>query len=475
MPTPHHSGRWLVDDIGRVLVLHGTNMINKLPPYHPQALGFDDDDLRFLADHGVNSIRLGFIWRALEPQPGIYDNDYLDRLIELIGLVKKHGMVPVLDFHQDIFSEEYGGEGFPDWLVHPEYVPLGFPAGVGMEWESFMRNDPARGGTGAQDRLALAWRHVAQRLLGDRTVVFEPINEPYPLAPTDIALGCLQPAGCPVSDRERLAKLYGKVLAAIREVDADRLVYFEPWVSYDFGVRSWLPSTGDPGVGFAPHTYCLAGAAGFVPADGLGCSESFRLNFANTAAHERQTGEPTLVTEFGAGGSEDHHNQVEALADHAMVGWHHWAYWAQDAGQPRDYGLLKDIGEGPVPGNVRADQLRAITRPYPRAIAGTPLGWGFDPVTSVFHLEYSTRRVDGAGSAAGTPTEIVLAQPHSQRVHRSGRRCRGAVGPRRAGPRRRRSSGRRHCARGCAAAALTSSDTRVAGVSGRRRGRRRGR
>lgn len=412
VPTAKHSGRWLVDEAGRVLVLHGTNMINKLPPYYPQDLGFGDDDLAFLANHGVNAIRLGFIWNGLEPRPGHYDEGYLDRLIELIHRVERHGMVPVLDFHQDFYHEVYGGEGFPDWLVHPAYQQLGV-AGVTMEWESFMRNEPAPDGVGAQDRLALAWRHVTERLRGDRKVIFEPINEPYPAAPTDIALGCWQPAGCPVSDRERLAKLYGKLLGAIRDVDADRLVYLEPWVSYDFGATSWLPATGDPNVGFAPHTYCITGAGSPLPGNGAGCSESFRRNFSNTAAHERETGEPTLVTEFGAGGPEAHHNEVEALADRAMVGWFHWAYWAQDAGQARDYGLLKDIAKGPVPGNVREDQLRAITRPYPRAIAGTPTGWDFDPTTTTFTLEYTTHRADGLGAAvAGTTTEVVLPPLH---------------------------------------------------------------
>lgn len=410
-PTLHHAGRWLVEDSGRVVVLHGTNMINKLPPYYPQALGFDDEDLRFLADNGVNSVRLGFIWKALEPRPGVYDDAYLDRVLELVGRVERFGMVPVLDFHQDYFHEAYDGQGFPDWLVHDRYARRGL-AGLALEWQSFMRNAPAPDGVGAQDRLALAWRRVAARLRGDRKVIFEPLNEPYPLAPTDVLLGCLQPAGCPVSDRYRLGRLYRRILGAIREVDADRLVYFEPWVSYDFGARSWLPPTGDPNVGFAPHTYCLTGAAGPVPGNGLGCSESFRQNFANTRFHEQQTGEPTLVTEFGAGGSEEHHNEVLELADRDMVGWHHWAYFAQDGGEPRDYGLLRDIERGPVPGNVREDQLRAVTRPYPRAIAGTPVAWSYDPATSTFRLDHTTQRVDGTGRFDGGLTEIVLPALH---------------------------------------------------------------
>src|ERR1022692_31365 len=39
-----HSGRWLTDATGRVVVLHGLNMMDKFPPYLPSAQGFDNRD-----------------------------------------------------------------------------------------------------------------------------------------------------------------------------------------------------------------------------------------------------------------------------------------------------------------------------------------------------------------------------------------------------------------------------------------------
>src|SRR5438552_4001293 len=33
-----HRGRWLTDQYGRVVILHGVNMTNKLPPYDPAKL-----------------------------------------------------------------------------------------------------------------------------------------------------------------------------------------------------------------------------------------------------------------------------------------------------------------------------------------------------------------------------------------------------------------------------------------------------
>ncbi len=65
-----HAGRWITDAQGRVLVLHGINMVYKLAPFYPSAAGFSDDDAAFLARIGFNAVRVGVLWEALEPSPG---------------------------------------------------------------------------------------------------------------------------------------------------------------------------------------------------------------------------------------------------------------------------------------------------------------------------------------------------------------------------------------------------------------------
>ena len=54
-----HSGRWVTDARGRVVIVHGINMVYKLPPYSPSAAGFGDDDAAFLATIGFNAVRVG--------------------------------------------------------------------------------------------------------------------------------------------------------------------------------------------------------------------------------------------------------------------------------------------------------------------------------------------------------------------------------------------------------------------------------
>src|SRR4051794_349612 len=74
------EGGRLVDDAGRTVVLHGLNVVYKVPPYVPngssERTSFDADDAARLESWGFNSIRLGVSWKALMPQPGQVDSAY---------------------------------------------------------------------------------------------------------------------------------------------------------------------------------------------------------------------------------------------------------------------------------------------------------------------------------------------------------------------------------------------------------------
>ena len=70
-PPLAHEGRWFTDAKGRVVILHGLNMVYKVGSYRPADAGFGADDARFLRRHGFNTIRLGIIYKGLEPKPPV--------------------------------------------------------------------------------------------------------------------------------------------------------------------------------------------------------------------------------------------------------------------------------------------------------------------------------------------------------------------------------------------------------------------
>src|SRR5215467_3189942 len=104
---PRHAGRWVVDGSGRVMELHGLNMVFKLPPYEPSTVGFGADDAAFLARNGFNVVRLGVIYGAIEPTPGAYDDAYLDNIAATVDQLSAQGIYTLLDFHQDQYNERF--------------------------------------------------------------------------------------------------------------------------------------------------------------------------------------------------------------------------------------------------------------------------------------------------------------------------------------------------------------------------------
>ena len=128
-----HVGRWITDARGRVVILHGVNMVYKRPPYHPGAVGFDADDAVFLRRHGFNNVRLGTIYGAVEPQPGVYDDAYLDQIGRTQELLAAEGLFTLLDMHQDQYALKYSGRGFPAWAALDDGLPntqQGFPPAI---------------------------------------------------------------------------------------------------------------------------------------------------------------------------------------------------------------------------------------------------------------------------------------------------------------------------------------------------------
>src|ERR1700712_5935073 len=109
----HREGRFLVDQYGRVVIVHGLNIVWKRAPYAPPdpAAGFTAKDAAFFAKYGFNGARLGVLWAGVTPkQPGVADPAYFRRLDRVTGLLAKSKVWTLLDMHQDMWHEQYGGE-----------------------------------------------------------------------------------------------------------------------------------------------------------------------------------------------------------------------------------------------------------------------------------------------------------------------------------------------------------------------------
>ena len=67
------QGRWVTDAQGRVVIVHGVDVVARAAPWLPGAAGFGDDDARLLARAGFSAVRLGVVPAAVMPRPDAVD------------------------------------------------------------------------------------------------------------------------------------------------------------------------------------------------------------------------------------------------------------------------------------------------------------------------------------------------------------------------------------------------------------------
>ena len=265
-PTPplSHAGRWITDASGRVVVVHGINMVYKLPPYYPAKAGFGDDDAAFLARIGFNAVRVGVIWKALEPSPGLFSSAYVSHIATTARTLARHGVLSLLDFHQDMYNERFQGEGAPDWAVQdgglPNLPKAGFPTTTWRIRPCSTRSISS--GQTRRDRAASGSR-IASRAPGHASRRRSSGRRRCSATRSSMSRGrgprgnrALSPTGCPAFD-VKLKAFYARVFAQVRRADHRTLVWYEPNVLFNGGANTHLAPLGDARAGFAFHDYCL--------------------------------------------------------------------------------------------------------------------------------------------------------------------------------------------------------------------------
>ncbi|CAJ1499101.1 cellulase family glycosylhydrolase [[Mycobacterium] holstebronense] len=416
-PPVEVSNGWLTNSDGQVVLLRGLNQVYKIPPYEPAAGGFSEEDAAFLAANGFNSVRLGIIWAGVEPQPGVIDYNYLASVQQTVEMLGRHNIVAILDMHQDLYNEEFGGEGAPDWAVLTGGLPhynLGFPATYPLSpaqnyaWDAFWANDKAPDGIGLQNHYALSWQAVANYFKGDPNVAgYDIMNEPWAGSQ---ALGSI--LGNPYFDAQQLTPFYNQIDAAIRSVDPNKTVFFEPNTLFgSLPVQTHLGTVEDENSAFSFHHYCVT--TSLIPGSSFGCDWNADIVFGYASEYTQAHNIPGWLSEFGATNNLGAIGASLNASNKWLFGWSEWAYTGGDitSASPNDQALVIDLSKDPVGDNVNWDKLDALSQPYPQAISGIPTSLSFN--NGVFSFSYSTDQADGSGPfAAGSQTTISV--PTSQ-------------------------------------------------------------
>jgi endoglycosylceramidase len=426
-PQLRRDGRWLVDPDGRVVLLHGVNLVWKVDPFVPPATpaGFIAADADFLAQHGFNSARIGTLWVGIAPDaPGQVRSDYLDAWDRVVKLLAARRIWMLFDFHQDMLGHRFQGEGVPEWVVDrlagPSSTLLGPPRfGFPFNYftpqvsEAFDNLWAERGEV--WDAYRDAWVAVARRWKNQPySMGYDLLNEPWAGQEWP---ACIFPpmVGCPDSDAEEIQPFFEHAIAGIRSVDPHNIVWIEPQLLAG-GTGSptgFTPIAGERQLGYSVHNYCPLSALAqslqaFAPFDTSaafqGTCEDFETSaFEQARITAERIGAVELVTEFGATDDLTLLARVTRLADENLVGWQYWAYkqWLDPTTQSQSSGGQGMFAADDDLSSVKLEKLKILSRPYPQYTAGTPLALAFDLDTGAFSYRYAPR-------AGGGATEIFV-------------------------------------------------------------------
>jgi endoglycosylceramidase len=232
----------------------------------------NSEDMANLQKWGMNHVRLGVMWEAVENVMGFYDQEYLSQVEKLINKLGEYGIYTMIDAHQDVMSRMTCGEGMPDFYAK-QVIDLGKPKCNG-DWttdafkpvrevfgtcrsikdlnyktdangwpkieecnkDAFFKYYTLSESQGIFDALYTNkheltdafveyWGEVAKRLSKNPYVIgFDPINEPFP---ADIGEdpSLLEPG---VFCKKKLAPLYEKVFKEYKLHNPNTIMYFEP-------------------------------------------------------------------------------------------------------------------------------------------------------------------------------------------------------------------------------------------------------
>lgn len=294
-------------------------------------------DFKFLKEKGFNLIRLGIFWDGVEPEPGIYDENYLDKVEAIINMASSENIPVFLDMHQDLYGIMFS-DGAPVWATvtdGEEHIRtelwsesyLISPA-VWHAFDNFWNNAAAPDGTGIRTHFIKMWQHLAERFAGHPGVVaYDVFNEPFPGSRGgEIAciLGDFEKNAGSVTDisdmsalsglisgiaaitgefeQDTLCPFYDELFNAIRKVDPDTILLLESNYFANAGIPSMIRPAVTPsgevisGQAYAPHGYDI-----LVDTDEYetGGTDRIDIIFGSLLEKIRSIGLPAFIGEWG--------------------------------------------------------------------------------------------------------------------------------------------------------------------------------
>lgn len=417
-------GKKIVDQFGREIIFKGASLICKL-----KSKGYVDDwkedDFNVLKQMGTSLIRLGIVWDGVEPEAGVYDEEYLKKVDKLIETVGSHNMYVYLDMHQDLYGIPVG-EGAPPWatitddtenqvmsqLWSDAYITSD---AVHTAFDNFWIDKNAMDGIGVQTHYVNMWEMLIKRYKNNPVVIgYDVMNEPFVgSVAKEVFGGILKTYGeisLPEASFEELGAMWlnsqikEEILAALGDVEIykkliksfehlcqnfdrqyynpfmkrisnvlrkhtmDQFLFIEGNYFCNMGAASGIEDIDGVNLVFSPHGYDLVTDTPYIAQ-----ANSGRVNYIFQKHRDTQNrlNVPVIVGEWGA---FDLYEDVEPAAEFILDIYekNKWSdsYWC----------YVRGMSKWPC--------FKVICRSYPYSVSGELINYHYDYKTGSFSLEY---------------------------------------------------------------------------------------
>ena len=436
------TNRFILDKHGRYSIFHGGNVVVKLPPYLPILDKFDyqyslntPHDLETMKRLGFNSVRLGVIWEAVEKAPGVYDDEYLDKVEQIINTLGENGIYTMVDAHQDVFSRQFCGEGVPYFYVNEmgydkkcdasaltrildfvgvcktiedfnfrfdenglpliedcvthNFQDYHFIAGFSSAYRNFYENR-----ANIQDKFVEFWKKVVTRFKDNEYILgYDLWNEPAPGGPMEDIKSFIP--GRP--DIKDILPVYRKVDTELRKIKPNYILFFENTPVPDIlpifgglflGSMDEKPAGDDVPQVYNFHTYCCLsgtdtcahGEASYDKSIKV-CPTFHQKQFKKEIKTAEKLNVPMFLSEFGAcSDSLACYNEIISvmkITEENFISWSYWNYKPYGDHTTSAIEMVSYEGIYNDDGTVQNIKEKGLSRGYVMYYQGKPIDFKY--------------------------------------------------------------------------------------------------
>jgi len=245
-PTAQDDTHKFIDGRGRITVYHGVNVANYAKTSPTFISWHTEEDFARLQSWGFNLVRYLMFWEAVEPQPGVINWDYLTESAERIQWLYSLGIDVIIDFHQDLYSRKFTGNGIPEWAVRDSgkaFTPQAswshnyYQPAVTEAFDNFWESDTL------QNAYITALRQVCETFMHYPNVIgVDLFNEPFP--------GSIENF-----EATALTTFYEKIQSMWIENGYTFRMFFQPMLFTSNGATTKLQFAPTVPAAYSPHYY----------------------------------------------------------------------------------------------------------------------------------------------------------------------------------------------------------------------------